>query len=99
MTSKPKLRMMQAIEIPAFVDAIIDTGCDICACGDNIYTIGDADLSDKEYEIAAPQLREINRKFGDRDYLRREIVAYLRSLGRYIDSPDVEHWTLNLPPP
>ncbi|TCQ16417.1 hypothetical protein [Rhizobium sp. PP-CC-3G-465] len=97
MTSKPMLRMMQASEIPAFVDAVIQTGCDICACGDDIYTIGDADLSDEDYEIAAPQLQAINEKFGDRDYLRREIVAHLRSLGRYLDSADVEHWSLNVP--
>lgn len=88
---------MQASEIPAFVDAVIQTGCDICACGDDIYTIGDTDLSDKDYKIAAPQLQAINEKFGDRHFLLREIVAHLRSMGRYLDSPDVAHWTLNVP--
>lgn len=97
MASKAKPRLMQESEIPAFVDAIIETGCDICACGDDLYTIGDADLSDEDYEIAAPQLQAINEKFGERDFLRREIVAHLRSLGRYLDSPDLEHWTLNVP--
>ncbi|TCM44838.1 hypothetical protein C8J36_12310 [Rhizobium sp. PP-F2F-G48] len=93
------LRMMQASEIPAFVDAVIEAGCDICAFGDDLYTIGDADLTDEEYEIAAPQLRAISLKFGDRDFLRREIAAHLRALGRYIDSSDVSHWTLNAPSP
>ncbi|PYE91749.1 hypothetical protein C8J35_1373 [Rhizobium sp. PP-F2F-G38] len=97
MTIKIKTRLMQENEIPAFIDAVIKAGCDICACGDNIYTIGDADLSNEDYEIAVPQLQAINEKFGDRDYLRREIVAHLRSLGRYLDSADVEHWSMNVP--
>ncbi|PYE30030.1 hypothetical protein C8J35_11521 [Rhizobium sp. PP-F2F-G38] len=96
MARKVEPRLMQESEIPAFVDAIIETGCDICACGDDLYTIGDADLSDENYEIAAPQLQAINQKFGDRDFLRREIVAYLRSLRRYLDSSEIDHWSQNV---
>ena len=97
MASKIHTRIMQASEIPAFVDAVIRTGCDICACGDDLYTIGDADLTCEEYEIVAPWLRAIDTMYGDRDFLRLEIVAHLRSLGRYLDDPEIGHWSQNVP--
>nr|WP_082480133.1 hypothetical protein [Rhizobium sp. Leaf384] len=84
---------MQASEIPEFVEAVIVAGCDICAYGDEFYSIGDADLGPIAYAAAAPLLRAIVNKFGERDFLRKKIVAHLRGMGRYVDSPDIAHWS------
>lgn len=93
---KSSRRLMAAGEIPAFVDEVIKTGCDICAVGHDSYVIGDADLSDEDFEIALPELKRIDEKYSDRDPLLLEIVAYLRSVGRYLDvgSP-ARHWSEN----
>lgn len=90
-------KFMKASEIPSFVEEIINAGCDICAIGSDGYVVGDADLSEEEYEIAAPELERIKEKYGDRDFLLAEIAVYLRSIGRYIDvgSP-VTHWSENV---
>lgn len=84
-------RLMLEVEIPAFVDDVIATGCDICAIGHDGYVVGDTDLSDEEYEIAGPKLAHIKERYGDRDHLLREIAIYLCSLGRHHDpgSPPV----------
>lgn len=87
-------RMMQASEIPVFIDTVINAGCGICGCGDDLYTIGDADLSCEEYETIALQLRAPHELFGDRDPVRQQIVAYLRAMGQYLDTADVGHRTL-----
>ncbi|XNO40697.1 hypothetical protein ACL2DZ_00660 (plasmid) [Sinorhizobium meliloti] len=92
-------RVMLAREIPAFVDEIIATGCDICAIGHDSYVIGDADLTEEQYEVAEPELIRIDQKYGDRDLLLLEIAAYLRSLGRYLDPGSAaRHWTENTKP-
>ncbi|NTH14227.1 hypothetical protein G6L99_19075 [Agrobacterium rhizogenes] len=70
-------------EIPAFVAA--EAGCDICAVGRGGYVLGDVDLSSYAYERALPKPEAIDERFGDRGHLLHEIVAYLRSLGRYLD--------------
>lgn len=57
-------RLMRSDEIPAFVEAIIETGCDICAVGQEFYVIGDADLSDAEFDVARPKLHAIDKQFG-----------------------------------
>jgi hypothetical protein len=77
--------VMTAEEIPAFVREVIATGCDICDIGHTLYCIGDADLSTSELETVAPELARIWSTYGTRDHLRLEIVAHLRSLGRYVD--------------
>lgn len=79
-------------EIPAFVEAVIEAGCDICAIGHDCYVLGDLE----EMDAAADELERIGEKFGDRDFLLREIVAYLRSIRRYLDpgSP-AQHWREN----
>lgn len=79
-------------EIPAFVDAVIKTGCNICAIGHDCYVLGDLE----EMDAATDELERIDQEFGDRDFLLPEIVAYLRSIGRYLDpgSPS-KHWTQN----
>lgn len=83
-------RLMKASEVPAFVDAIIKAGCDICAIGHH----GDVDLSPAEQEVVMPKVKKIEETYGDRDFLKLEIVAYLRSIGRYLDpgSP-ATHWS------
>ncbi|WP_286167651.1 hypothetical protein [Ochrobactrum sp. 3-3] len=87
-----KRRLMQTSEIPAFVDAVIKAGCDICAVGHNSYVLGDLE----EMDAAADELQRIGKEFGNRDFLLLEIVAYLRSIGRYLDpgSP-ATHWSEN----
>ncbi|MCA0048199.1 hypothetical protein LB577_14730 [Mesorhizobium sp. B283B1A] len=84
---------MKAEEIPAFVHDVIEAGCNIWAVGDDRYVVGDSDLSEAEYRAACPDLARIQRVYGNRDHLRGEIVAYLRTLGRYIElgNPPVEH--------
>lgn len=73
-------RLMKASEIPAFVDQMIEVGCDICAVGHRFYSLGDLDGK-------APwrKVKRIEEEFGSRDHLRLEIVAHLRAIGRYIE--------------
>lgn len=75
-------KLMQPEEIPAFVSDIIEAGCNICAIGHDGYVIGDIE----EMDAARDELKRIVIAYGDRDPLRLEIVAYLRSLGRYLDT-------------
>ncbi|APG93118.1 hypothetical protein SAMCFNEI73_pA0141 (plasmid) [Sinorhizobium americanum] len=85
-------RLMLESEIPAFVDAVIEAGCDICAIGHDSYVLGDLE----EMDAAADELARIDEVFGDRDFLLLEIVAYLRSFGRYLEpGPSPGHWTEN----
>ncbi|RVI79754.1 hypothetical protein CN188_17675 [Sinorhizobium meliloti] len=76
---------MKVSDIPAFVYEIVETGCDICAVGHDKYVLEDAELSPDEYEKVRRKLDKIEDNYGDRDFLRLEIVAHLRSIGRYID--------------
>ncbi|WP_437412957.1 hypothetical protein [Sinorhizobium meliloti] len=39
-------RLMLESEIPAFVDAVIKAGCDICAIGHDCYVLGDLEEMD-----------------------------------------------------
>lgn len=83
---------MQASQIPSFVDEIIQAGCDICAVGHDGYVLGDIE----EMVDAESELQRIDEAYGDRDFLKLEIVAYLRSLGRYLDvGSSATHWTEN----
>jgi hypothetical protein len=85
---------MKESEIPAFVESIIEAGCDICAIGRRHYVLGDIE----EMHAAANELQRIHERFGERDPLRYEIAAYLRSLGRYLDpDSDAMHWSDNRP--
>ncbi|MBD9497967.1 MULTISPECIES: hypothetical protein [unclassified Ensifer] len=79
-------------EIPAFIDEVINAGCDICAVRRDCYILGDLE----EMDAASGELQRIGEKFGDRDFLLLEIVAHLRSLGRYLDpGSSVKHWSEN----
>lgn len=85
-------RLMKASDIPAFVNKVIEAGCDICAVGHRGYVLGEVE----EMVAAADELARIGQEFGDRDFLLPEIVAYLRAIGRYLDpgSP-ATHWSEN----
>jgi hypothetical protein len=76
---------MREADIPFFVQAVIDTGCDICAVGHVGYVLGDTDLTPQEQEAIEPRLREISEMFGERDHLQPKIIAHLRSIGRYVE--------------
>ncbi|WP_026620378.1 hypothetical protein M728_004037 (plasmid) [Ensifer sp. WSM1721] len=81
MAERIKQKLMKASDIPTFVDDVVKTGCDICAIGHDRYVLGEID----EMDAAADKLDRIGDKYGDRDFLKLEIVSYLRSIGRYID--------------
>ncbi|RUV70532.1 hypothetical protein EOA78_20210 [Mesorhizobium sp. M5C.F.Cr.IN.023.01.1.1] len=89
-------RLMKASEVPAFVDAIIKAGCDICAIGHHRYVLGDVDLSPAEQEVVMPKIKKIEETYGDRDFLMLEFIGYLRSIGRYLDiGSSATHWSQN----
>ncbi|WP_018098248.1 hypothetical protein [Sinorhizobium meliloti] len=85
MAQSTKQKLMDASDIPAFVDDIIEAGCDICAVGYDKYVIGDAELPPGADEKTRRMFDRIDEVYGDRDFLTVEIVAYLRSIGRYVD--------------
>ncbi|MHC1550999.1 hypothetical protein [Phyllobacterium sp. K27] len=91
-------RLMLESEIPDFIDEVIKSGCDICAIGHDMYVVGDADIPDEHYDKVASELGRIKEKYGDRDHLILEIVAHLRSLGRYLDDSSIDHWSKNPQP-
>jgi hypothetical protein len=74
-------REMNANEIPSFVAEVIAAGCDINAVGHDMYVLGDVD----EQQKAKEELSRIGERYGDRAALRSEIIAYLRSIGRFVD--------------
>lgn len=80
---------MREDQIPEFVTDVIASGCNIEALGDSMYFIGDADLPAEDYERIAPELAQIDRKYGPRDHLRLQIIEYLRSIGRHSTIDDL----------
>lgn len=76
------MRKMTGDQIPEFVQDVLATGCDIRAVGDDAYAIADAHLPDEVYDAIEPELERISEKYGRRDHLRLQIVAYLQSIGR-----------------
>ena len=88
MAQSTKQKLMKASDIPAFVEEVIKAGCNICAVGHDKYVVGDADLSPGDYEKTKRRLKKIEDTYGDRDFLKFEIVAYLRSIGRHVDLGD-----------
>lgn len=90
---EPRQSMLMGVkDIPTFIDEVIRAGCDICAVGHDCYVLSDLE----EMDAASDELQRINEKFGERDFLLFEIVAHLRSLGRYLDPGSAaKHWTEN----
>jgi len=76
---------MRKDEIADFVDEIIATGCPICAIGDDLYVLGEIDVAEEDMERVSSEVHEISMRYGERDHLRMEIAAYLRSIGRYFE--------------
>lgn len=79
------MKLMKPEQIPQFVQDLVNLGCDICAIGDVGYVFGDADLSSEKADAIAPDLRRLKETYGSRSHLEREIIAYLKSIGRYVD--------------
>lgn len=78
------MRMMIENQIPAFVEEVASTGCDIVALmGGSGFLFGDADLSAEDYESVEPQILAICAKYGRWDHLTMEISQYLVSIGRF----------------
>lgn len=73
---------MRKDEISDFVDEIIATGCPICAIADDLYVLGEIDVPEEDMDRVSKEVHEISTRYGERDHLRSEIVAYLRSIGR-----------------
>lgn len=79
------MKIMQEKDISAFVQAVVEIGCDIHAIGHWGYVFGDGDLTPAQQRAIVPQLRWIAETYGERDHLMDEIIAYLRSIGRYVE--------------
>ncbi|BAB52584.1 hypothetical protein [Mesorhizobium japonicum] len=79
------MKIMQEKVISAFVQAVVEIGCDIHAIDHLGYVFGDGDLTPAKQRAIVPQLRWIAETYGERDHLMDEIIAYLRSIGRYVE--------------
>ncbi|KSV65027.1 hypothetical protein N182_35965 [Sinorhizobium sp. GL2] len=79
--TKKQEQQLAINEISAFVVDLIEAGCDIRAVGQDKYVIGDIGKQD----AAREELDRICEKYGNRSPLKLEIVAYLRSIGRYME--------------
>lgn len=76
---------MRKDQIPDFIEEIIATGCPITAVGHNMYVIAEIDAPEEDVERLAEEVQAICDRYGARDHLQLEIVAHLRSLGRFYD--------------
>lgn len=76
---------MRKDQIPEFVEEILATGCPICAVGREMYVFAEVDLPEEVMERVSAEVQAICQRYGDRDHLRHDIVAHLRSIGRFID--------------
>ncbi|PVE49895.1 hypothetical protein [Rhizobium rhizogenes] len=72
-------------QIPDFVDDVLATGSPICAIGDDLYVLGELDVPEEDMERVSREVHAISLRYGERDHLRREICAYLYSVGRFYD--------------
>lgn len=84
------MKKMREDQIPDFVREIAATGCDIRAVYDDAYVIADADLPEDIYQEIEPELRRIDKAYGERDHLLLQIVQYLHSIGRSFPPPTVQ---------
>lgn len=84
------MKRMQEKDIPAFVQDVVATGCDICAVGPSCYSLGDTDVPRGKRRGLYKKLGEIDARYGSRDHLRYQIAEHLASIGRYIDAPPKE---------
>jgi hypothetical protein len=84
------MHRMKSEDIPAFVEEVASTGCNITGIAGVGYIIGDADLPDGQLEAVMPKLAEITDAYGKRDHLLEEITEYLVSLGRSYPPPEMQ---------
>jgi hypothetical protein len=81
---------MKSEDIPAFVEEIVATGCNITGIAGVGYVIGDVDLPDDQLEEVMPKLSVITKAYGERDHLLKEITAYLVWIGRSYPPPEMQ---------
>ncbi|CDX21368.1 conserved hypothetical protein [Mesorhizobium plurifarium] len=84
------MKRMREKDIPAFVQEVAATGCDICAIGPGLYVLGDVDVPRGKRRGLYKKLREIDARYGSRDHLRHKIASHLTSIGRYINARSLE---------
>lgn len=84
------MERMREEDIPAFVQEVAATGCDICAVGPGHYLMGDVDVPRGRRRGLYKKLEEIEARYGSRDHLRYKIASHLTSIGRYVDAPPLE---------
>lgn len=68
-------------QIAAFVQDLVDIGCDPQAIGPG-YVIGEDHDEGEEQDKMRLALRRMSDLYGERDHLLTEISDYLRSIGR-----------------
>lgn len=61
------MHKMKPEEIPAFVEEVAATGCNITGIAGVGYVIGDADLPNDQLEEVMPKLSAITEYYGKRD--------------------------------
>ncbi len=76
---------MHKTEVPEFIDAILATGTPMMAVGHDVYVFAEADVPIEDFDRVVNEVHGICERYGERDHLRYDIVAYLRQIGRFID--------------
>ncbi len=76
---------MRKSQIPDFIEEIISTGCPITAVGHEMYVFAEIDAPEEDVDRIGKDVQAICDRYGPRDHLLFEIVAHLRSLGRFYD--------------
>ena len=89
-TRESTMHKMKPEDIPAFVEEVAATGCNITGIAGVGYVIGDADLPDDQFGEVMPKLAAITKAYGERDHLLEEITEYLVAIGRSYPRPDVQ---------
>lgn len=72
---------MKKEDIPQFIDDLTAVGAPVCAVGRERYIIGDSDIPEEQ----RPAVWDVCDRYETRDHLVQDIVAYLRSIGRFMD--------------
>jgi hypothetical protein len=83
------MHKMKPEDIPAFVEEVAATGCNITGIAGVGYLIGDADLPDDQFEEVVPKLSAITEAYGKRGHLLEQITEYLVSIGRSYPPPEL----------
>jgi hypothetical protein len=84
------MHKMKPEEIPAFVEEVAATGCNITGIAGVGYVIGDADLPNDQLEEVMPKLSAITEYYGKRDHLLKDIMEYLVLIGRSYPLPELQ---------